>query len=129
MEATVGGRGWIPLDPSLETGRGVEKNLEIWRLKFHILQETGTRAKQEQEEEKIARTFIRKIRSHEEGNSEGEALQLANIPKLGDKWDRMYEWILVLMEYIDRMVCWEWRTMRTNIVKVVLKVAAGTEER
>ena len=74
-------------------------------MKFLILQETGTRAKQEQEEEKIARTFIRKIRSHEEGNSEGEDLQLANIPRLGEKWDRMYEWVLVLMKYIDGMVC------------------------
>ena len=51
MEATVGGSGGIPLDPSLETGRGEEKNLEIWRLKFLVLQETGTRLEQEQEEE------------------------------------------------------------------------------
>ena len=49
-----------------------------------------------------------------------EDLQLANIPRLGEKWDRMYEWVLVLMKYIDGMVCWEWRTMRTNRVKVVL---------
>ena len=49
-----------------------------------------------------------------------EDLQLANIPRLGENWDRMYEWVLVLMKYIDGMVCWEWRTMRTNRVKVVL---------
>ena len=40
------------------------------------------RAEQEREEEKIARTFYRKIRSHEEGKSEGEDLQIANIPRL-----------------------------------------------
>ena len=41
----------------------------------------------------------------------------------------MPNWILVLMEYIYRMVCWQWRTMRTNRVKFVLKVAAGLEEK
>ena len=41
----------------------------------------------------------------------------------------MYEWILVLMEYIDGMVYWERRTMRTNRAKFVLKVAAGLEEK
>ena len=41
----------------------------------------------------------------------------------------MYKWILVLMEYINEMVCWEWRTMRTSRVKCVLKVAARIEER
>ena len=30
--------------------------------------------------------FFRKIRSHEEGNREGEVLQLEGIPKLGEKW-------------------------------------------
>ena len=33
------------------------------------------------------------------------------------------------MEYIDGMVCWESRTMRTNRMKFVLKVAAGIKER
>ena len=40
MEATVGGSGGIPLDPSLDTGRREEKNL--------VLQETGIRLEQEQ---------------------------------------------------------------------------------
>ena len=34
MEATVGGSGGIPLDPSLETGRDEEKNLKKLRLRF-----------------------------------------------------------------------------------------------
>ena len=41
----------------------------------------------------------------------------------------MYEQILVLMEYIDGMVCWEFKTLRTNRVKLVLKVAAGIGQR
>ena len=60
------------------------------------MQETGTRLEQVQEKE-IARTFLRKIRSYEEGKSKGEDLQLDNIPKLREKWDKMYEWIIVLM--------------------------------
>ena len=48
MAASVGGSCGIPLDPSLETGRGEEKNLEKWRLEFLWLQETGTKLEQEQ---------------------------------------------------------------------------------
>ena len=33
------------------------------------------------------------------------------------------------MEYINGMVCWELKTLRTNRVKLVLKVAAGIGER
>ena len=62
MEATVGGSGGIPLDSSLETGRGEEKNLEIWRLNFLILQETGTRVEQEQERSKNEKK--RRLREH-----------------------------------------------------------------
>ena len=47
MEATVGGSGGISPDPSLETGRGEERNLEKWRLKFLELQETGTRRRED----------------------------------------------------------------------------------
>ena len=42
MEATFGCSGGIPPDPSLETGRDEEKNLEKWRLKFLIIEEKGT---------------------------------------------------------------------------------------
>ena len=41
MEATVGGSAGIPLDLRLETGRGKEKNLKRWRLKYLWIQETG----------------------------------------------------------------------------------------
>ena len=34
-----------------------------------------------------------------------------------------------MMEYIDRMVCWEMRALRTSSVKSVLKVAARLEEK
>ena len=37
--------------------------------------------------------------------------------------------ILVLMKYIDGMVCWELKTMRTDRMKFVLHVAAGIGER
>ena len=59
MEATVGGNGGIPLDPGLETGRGEEKNLKRWRLKYLWIQETRTRQEQEQEEEKIVGIFFK----------------------------------------------------------------------
>ena len=41
----------------------------------------------------------------------------------------MYEWIFVLMEYIDRMVCREFRDLRSMRVKQVLRVAADIEGR
>ena len=43
MEATVGGSSGIPLDPSMGTRRGKEKNLKKWRLAFLWLQETEGR--------------------------------------------------------------------------------------
>ena len=84
MEAIDGDSCGIPLDPSLETGRGKEKNLKKWRLEFLRLQETGTRLEQEQEEEKMARMFFQEIISYLEGKSKGEDLQIDNIPKLGE---------------------------------------------
>ena len=74
-------------------------------MEYLWLQETGTRQEQEQEEEKIIRIFFQQIRSYEEGKCKGEDLQLDNLIKLGEKWDKMYEWILVLIVYIDEMVC------------------------
>ena len=41
----------------------------------------------------------------------------------------MYEWFLVLIEYIDGMVCWEPLSMRVERVKHVLGVAAGVDNR
>ena len=31
-------------------------------------------------------------------------LRVYNIPKLREKWDKMYEWIIVLMGYIEEMI-------------------------
>ena len=104
--------------------RGEEKNLEKWRLEYLWLQEKGTRLEQKREE-KIARIFFQKIA---EGKCKGEDLQNDNIPKLGEKWNRMYEWILVLMGYKDEMVYGELKALRTDRIKYVLYVAAGIGE-
>ena len=100
--STVGGSGGIPPDPSLKTGRDKEKNLKKWRQRFLKIQETGTKLEQAQEEKKIAKIFLQKIRSYEEGKGKGVDLRVDNIPKLREKWDRMYKWIILLMVYIHR---------------------------
>ena len=41
----------------------------------------------------------------------------------------MYKWILVLMGYIDEMVCWELKALGTDRMKFVLYVASGIGER
>ena len=125
MEATVGGSGGIPLDSSLETGKGKEKNLEKWRLKYLWIQGMGTRQEKEQEEEIIVRMFSQKIRSYEEGKCRGKNTQLDNLPELRKKWDRIYEWIIVLMVFIDKMKYEQLKNMRTKRMKFVLYVAAG----
>ena len=56
-------------------------------------------------------------------------LRVDNIPKLREKWDKMYEWIIVLMGYIEEMVCWDVRAMRTDSMKIVIQEAAGLGER
>ena len=120
MEATVGGSGGIPLDPSLETGKGKEENLERWRLRYLWIQGTGTRQEQEQEEKKIVRRVFQKIRSYEEGKCKGKTTQLDNLPEIRDNWDRM-EWIIVLMVLKREQS----KDIRTKRKKFVLYVAAG----
>ena len=78
------------------------------------------RKEQEQEEEKITSIFFQKVRSYEEGKNKGEDLLIDNIPKLGEKWSRVYKWILVLMGYIDEMVCWELKALRPSNLKAQL---------
>ena len=63
MDPTVGGSIGIPPDPSLETGRNKEKNLKSWRKMIIRIQETGTRLEQEQDEKKVVRRFLQKIRN------------------------------------------------------------------
>ena len=120
MEATVGG--------SLETGRDEEKNLKKLRPRFIRIQETGARLEQAKEKD-MARIFHKKIRSYEEEKSKGENQQLDNIPELREKWDKMCEWIIVLMGYIDEMVCWEIRAIGTSRMKNIIHEAAGIGER
>ena len=80
MTVTFGGSSGIKRDPSLETRRGEEKNLKEWRLEFLEIQKT------EQEEAKITQSFLRKIKSHIDGKSEGEDLQLENMRKKQAFW-------------------------------------------
>ena len=122
MDATLGGSSGIPTNPSLETGRRYiwnspdpslepwrdeEKNLEKWRLRFLIIIEKGTTIEQVREEEKIRRVFFQKIRSYEEGRSEGVKPEFEHIPKIGEGTRRtLYEGIIRLMMYIDNMASW-----------------------
>ena len=128
MYATTGGSGGIPPNPSLETGRNGEKNLKSWRKKIIRIQETGTSLEQEREEQKVVRRFLQKIRDYEEGKGGGRERGLHNIPKLRENGDRMYEWIIVLMGYIEEMFCWDKRIMRTKIVTIIIQEAAGLGE-
>ena len=73
-EATVGDSCGIKPDPSLETGWDGEKNLKYWRKKIIRIQETATRLEQEQEEKKIRRRFLQKIKDYKEGKSKGVKL-------------------------------------------------------
>ena len=41
----------------------------------------------------------------------------------------MYEWIIVLMENIEEMICWGVRAMRTDRMKIVIQEAPGLGER
>ena len=64
MEATLGGSGGVQPDPSPEAGWSREKKLKYRRNRERIIRikETGTRLEQEQEEKKIIRRFLQKIR-------------------------------------------------------------------
>ena len=136
MDATAGGSGGIPLDPSLETGRDKEEKLNKWRLKFRTIQETGTDLEQTCEEKIITRIFFQKIRRYEDGKGEGGELKFEDIPRLGEDWDALYDWLILLVIYIDKMVSWDWdvKEIRTDRMKIVIQEAAvlakrkGTEQ-
>ena len=72
--------------------------------------------------------FFQKIRSYEEGKGKGRELRLDNIPKIRENRDRMYEWIIILMGYIEEMFCWDKRIMRTKIVTIIIQEAAELGE-
>ena len=80
------------------------------------------RQEQEQEQEEIVKRFFPKIRSYEEGKCRGKSTQLDNLPELREKWDRMYEWILVLMVFIEKMKYDQSKDMRTKRMKFMLYI-------
>ena len=131
MYATTGGSGGIPSNSSLEAGWDEEKKLKYTRKRERIIriQESGTRLEQEQEEREIVRQCLQKIKEHEAGKGEGVDLRVDYIPKLREKWDRMHEWIIILTGYIDGMICWDVKAMRTERIKIVIQEAAGLGER
>ena len=69
--------------------------------------------------------FFRKIRSYEEGKCKGKSIQLDNLPEIRDHWERMYEWIIVLIVFIDKMKREQSKDVKTKRMKFVLYVAAG----
>ena len=114
MEATLGGSGGITPDPVLETGRDGAEALEEQRQRFWWIRRTGTQIERDLEEKEIVRILLQKIRSYEDGEGEGEVLNTKEVPKLREKWGQLYEWIFVLMRYIDGMVGWDVKALRTS---------------
>ena len=63
-------------------------------------------------------------------------MKFEDIPRLGEDWDGLYDWLILLMIYIDKMVNWDWdvKEMRTGRMKIVIQEAAvlakrkGTEQ-
>ena len=74
---------------------------------------------------RIKGRFFQMIRNYKEGKGEGVELQVEKIPKLRERWNVMYEWIIVLMGYIEKMLGWNVKAMRTDRMKIVIQEAAG----
>ena len=131
MDATTGGSGGIPPDPSLETGRDEEERLNEWRLKLRTIRETGTALEQTREEKIITRVFFQKIRRYKEGKGKGREREFKKIPKLEENAEGLYNWLILMMLYIDKMVNYDWEVemMRTSRMKVVISIAAQLAER
>ena len=83
------------------------------------------------EEKIIARIFFQKIRRYKVGKGEGGELKFTDIPRLGEDWKKMYDWLILLMIYIDEMVSWDWdlKEIRTDRMKIVIQEAAVLAER
>ena len=131
MDTTAGGSGGIPQDPSLETGRDEEERLNEWRLKLWTILETGTALEQTREEKIITKVFFQKIRRYKEGKGEGKEKEFGKIPRLEENADGLYDWLILLMIYIYKMVNWDWdvEKIRTSMMKVVIQIAAILAER
>ena len=76
--------------------------------------ETRARTRRREDRKNV---FSLKIRSYKEGKCRGKDTQLNNLPELREKWDRMYEWRLVLMVFINKMKCEQSKDMRTKRMK------------
>ena len=106
-----------------------DEKLEKQRLRHLWIQRMGSRQEQEQEEEKIVRIFFQKVISYDEGKGTGECTHLYNLPKIREHLDRMYEWIMVLTAFIDKMMHKPSKEMRNKRIKFVIYAAAGIRER
>ena len=131
MDATTGGSSGIPPDPSLQTGRDEEERLNEWRLRLRTIREAGTALEQTREEKTISRVLFQKIRRYEEGKGEGRERGFEKIPRLEENVDGLYDWLILLMIYIDKMVNYDrgMEIMRTSRMKVVIQIAAKLRER
>ena len=69
--------------------------------------------------------FFPKVRSYDEGKGTGESTHLKNLPKIREHLDRMYEWIMVLTAFIDKMMHKPSKEMRNKRIKFVIYAAAG----
>ena len=75
--------------------------------------------------------FFQKIRRYEEGKGEGREREFEKIPRLEENVDGLYDWLILLMIYIDKMVNYDrgMEIMRTSRMKVVIQIAAKLRER
>ena len=63
-------------------------------------------------------------------------MKFQDIPRLGEDWDALYDWLILLMIYIDKIVSWDWdmKEIKTNRMKILIQEAAvlakrkGTEQ-
>ena len=98
-----------------------------WRLRLQAIQEAGTTLEQTREEKRISRVFFQKIRRYEEGEGQGTEREFQKIPILKENVEGLYDWLIQLMVYIDKMVnydCGE-EIMQTSRIKVVIQIAAN----
>ena len=58
-------------------------------------------------------------------------MKFKEIPRLEENGDGLYDWLILLMIYIDKMVNWDWdvKEMRTSRMKIVIQEAAVLAKR
>ena len=79
----------------------------------------------------ITGVFFQKIRRYEERKGKGREREFKKIPKLEMNAEGLYDWLILMMLYIDKMVNYDWEVemMRTSRMKVVISIAAQLAER